>query len=153
MSPRNCFNILIHHSPYQSVYSVPVYGAGSNASTRASNASNANATNTATITQLQTFLSEFRVNEAFVYRDRLRANLLRKEYTLEVEMSHLIGWNEDLAARCRTAPGDLVPLVSTFDCLSHVQRLTATLYCTVRSRFAQPRPHNPVPQLRQSHAG
>lgn len=91
---------------------MPVYGAGSNASTRASNASNANSTNTATITQLQTFLSEFRVNEAFVYRDRLRANLLRKEYTLEVEMSHLIGWNEDLAARCRTEPSDLVPLVS-----------------------------------------
>lgn len=28
-------------------------------------------------------------------------------------MAHLIGWNEELAARCRTEPGDVVPLVSS----------------------------------------
>lgn len=54
------------------------------------------------------------MNESFLYRDRLRANLLRKEWTLEVEMGHLIGWDEELAARCRTEPGEVVPLVSLY---------------------------------------
>lgn len=99
----------------QSVYAVPVLGPGSNATGR-SNASgassHANATNTETIRHLQQFLQEFRDNETFVYRDRLRANLLRREFTLEVEMGHLIGWNQELAARCRTEPGEILPLVS-----------------------------------------
>lgn len=92
---------------------MPVLGAASSAGRSGfSSTSNANSTNTETIAKFQAFLSEFREQEAFLYRDRLRANLLRREWTLEVEMAHLIGWNEDLAARCRTEPGDVVPLVS-----------------------------------------
>ncbi|ORY76848.1 MCM-domain-containing protein [Leucosporidium creatinivorum] len=95
-----------------SVYSVPVLGPNSNATGRTGNSStsNANATNTHTIEQLYNFLTEFSDGESFLYRDRLRANLLKKEWTLEVEMGHLIGWNEELAARCRTEPGEVVPL-------------------------------------------
>lgn len=93
-------------------YAVPVLPPASNATGRsgASATSNTNSTNTATIANFQAFLSSFRVNESFLYRDRLRANLLRKEWTLEVEMGHLIGWDEELAARCRTEPGEVVPL-------------------------------------------
>ncbi|KAK4050951.1 minichromosome maintenance protein 5 [Microbotryomycetes sp. JL201] len=94
-----------------SVYSVPVLGPASNASNASGRGtSNANATNSETISQLQQFLQEYREGETFLYRDRLRANLLRREYTLEVEVAHLIGWNQELAARCRTEPGDIVPL-------------------------------------------
>ena len=95
---------------------MPVLGAASSAGGRSgfSSSSNANSTNTDTIAKLQAFLSEFREHEAFLYRDRLRANLLRKEWTLEVDITHLIGWNEELAARCRTEPGDVVPLVRCF---------------------------------------
>lgn len=77
-----------------------------------SNTSNTNATNTTTIAQFYSFLSSFRDNASFIYRDRLRANLLRKEWTLEVEMGHVIGWNEELAGRLRSEPGDVIPLVS-----------------------------------------
>lgn len=93
---------------------MPVLGPNSNATGRTgnSNASNANSTNTAVIESLYNFLTEFSDGGAFLYRDRLRANLLKKEWTLEVEMGHLIGWNEELAARCRTEPGEVVPLVS-----------------------------------------
>lgn len=86
----------------------------SNATGRTGNssASNANSTNTQTIESFYNFLTEFSDGESFLYRDRLRANLLKKEWTLEVEMGHLIGWNEELAARCRTEPGEVVPLVS-----------------------------------------
>lgn len=93
----------------QSVFSVPVYGQ-SDVSAR-SNASNSGALNTQTIAEFQQFVTEFRENESFVYRDRLRANCLRKEWTLEVEMGHLIGWREDLASRCRNEPGEVLPLV------------------------------------------
>ncbi|KAI5475627.1 hypothetical protein MNV49_001088 [Pseudohyphozyma bogoriensis] len=94
-----------------SVYAVPVLGpASQSARSGASTSSNTNATNTATIAKFQSFLASFRDNEAFVYRDRLRANLLRRENTLEVEISHLIGWDEELAARVRTEPGEVVPL-------------------------------------------
>lgn len=100
--------------PPQSLYSVPVYG--SDLSARSGSGSNGHVQNTQTIADFQQFINEFRENESFVYRDRLRANCLRKEWTLEVEMGHLIGWKEDLASRCRNEPGDVLPLVrSTFD--------------------------------------
>lgn len=109
----------------QSVYSVPVLGPASNASNR-SNASNANSTNHETIGLLSQFLSEFSDGDAFPYRDRLRANLLKKEWTLQVEMSDLIAWNEQLAARCRTEPGEIVPLVSAAACSPTRRRQNAS---------------------------
>ncbi|GAA5964585.1 hypothetical protein JCM3765_007632 [Sporobolomyces pararoseus] len=94
-----------------SVYSVPVYGGPLSNASGASNANgNPGALNTKTIADFQQFITEFREDEAFIYRDRLRANCLRKEWTLEVEMTHLIGWREDLASRCRSEPGEVVPL-------------------------------------------
>lgn len=83
---------------------------GSDLSAR-SNATNGQSANTQTIADFQQFVTEFRENESFIYRDRLRANCLRKEWTLEVEMGHLIGWREDLASRCRSEPGEVLPLV------------------------------------------
>ncbi|GAA5825438.1 hypothetical protein JCM11251_006983 [Rhodosporidiobolus azoricus] len=91
-----------------SVFSVPVYG--SDVSGRSANSNNAHAQNTQTIADFQQFVSEFRENDSFIYRDRLRANCLRKEWTLEVEMGHLIGWREDLASRCRNEPGEVLSL-------------------------------------------
>lgn len=97
------------------VYSVPVLPAASATSQRSGfSNSNVNLTNTATIAQLSAFLSNFRISESFIYRDRLRANLLRKEWTLEVEMADLIGWDEALASRCRSEPGEIIPLVRHF---------------------------------------
>lgn len=70
-----------------------------------------------TIARFTSFVQTFRIGESYVYRDRLRANVLRKEWTLEVDTSHVIGWDEDLAARLRSEPTDLIPLVrcSLFD--------------------------------------
>ncbi|GAA5881058.1 hypothetical protein JCM16303_004661 [Sporobolomyces ruberrimus] len=94
-----------------STYSVPVYGGPLSNASGASHANgNAGVLNTRTISDFQQFITEFREDEAFIYRDRLRANCLRKEWTLEVEMTHLIGWREDLASRCRSEPGEIIPL-------------------------------------------
>ena len=44
-------------------------------------------------------------------RDRLRSNLLAKQYVLEVDLDHLIAYNEELANRMRETPADIMPLV------------------------------------------
>lgn len=48
-----------------------------------------------------------------ISRDRLRANLLAKQYVLEVDLDHLIAFNEELANRIRETPSEIVPLVSS----------------------------------------
>lgn len=84
-----------------------------------------------------------------MYRDRLRANCLRKEWTLEVEMTHLIGWREDLASRCRSEPGEVVPLVSlcplSFAPDSYILTSLVSISTTVRSRAPQCREEPVVP--------
>lgn len=95
---------------------MPVY---SEASGRSNASGSGQVDNSKTISDLQQFVTEFREHDAFIYRDRLRANCLRKEWTLEVEMGHLIGWREDLASRCRNEPGEMLPLVS-LDCFERV---------------------------------
>lgn len=93
-----------------SVYSVPVLG--SEAGSNRTNQTEINPTNTIIIKSLEKFLQEFRIDESFKYRDNLRANLLRKEYTLEIEMGDLIGFDPTLADQIRAEPGDYIPLVS-----------------------------------------
>lgn len=63
-----------------------------------------------TIQSLQKFIQNFRIGDSFIYRDRLRTNLLAKVYALEVEMQHLIVYDEELAHSLTNAPGDLLPL-------------------------------------------
>jgi DNA replication licensing factor MCM5 len=46
-------------------------------------------------------------------RDRLRSNLLAKQYVLEVDLDHLIAYNEELANRIRETPAEIMPLVRT----------------------------------------
>ncbi|GAA5990009.1 hypothetical protein JCM11641_000583 [Rhodosporidiobolus odoratus] len=123
-----------------SVYSVPVYG--SDVSGR-SNATNSQALNTQTIADFQQFVNEFRENESFIYRDRLRANCLRKEWTLEVEMGHLIGWREDLASRCRSEPGEVLPLFEI--ALRNVAR--NVLFPTAASELERVERQKAVPEI------
>ena len=65
-----------------------------------------------TIRALFDFVQHYREGESFIYRDRLRANLLAKQFVLEVDLDHLIAFNEDLANRIRETPAEIVPLVS-----------------------------------------
>ena len=105
------------------MFSVPVY---SEASGRSNASGSGQVDNSKTISDLQQFVTEFREHDAFIYRDRLRANCLRKEWTLEVEMGHLIGWREDLASRCRNEPGEMLPLVSLFTASNGCMRGTCS---------------------------
>lgn len=59
---------------------------------------------------LNDFLLQFRVGGEFIYRDKLRANLLLKQHYLEVDLRHVALYNEELAHSIQDRPGDVLPL-------------------------------------------
>ncbi|GJJ09600.1 hypothetical protein Clacol_003823 [Clathrus columnatus] len=59
---------------------------------------------------LNDFLLQFRVGGEFIYRDKLRANLLLKQNYLEVDLRHIALYNEELAHSIQDRPGDVLPL-------------------------------------------
>ncbi|KAI9314724.1 MCM2/3/5 family-domain-containing protein [Dichotomocladium elegans] len=58
----------------------------------------------------QEFIQNFRIDNSFVYRDQLSEHLLLKQYYLEVDTTHLISFNTDLANRLIAEPAELLPL-------------------------------------------
>lgn len=46
-------------------------------------------------------------------RDQIRENVLLKQYYCDVDVGHLISFNEELAHRLVTEPAEIIPLVST----------------------------------------
>ncbi|CDH61414.1 dna replication licensing factor mcm5 [Lichtheimia corymbifera JMRC:FSU:9682] len=58
----------------------------------------------------QEFIQNFRIDNSFVYRDQLSEHLLLKQYYIEVDTSHLISFNTDLANRLAAEPAELLPL-------------------------------------------
>ena len=62
--------------------------------------------------QLREFILEFRLDNAFIYRDQIRENVLVKQYYCDVDIAHLISYNEELAHKLTTQPADFIPLVS-----------------------------------------
>ncbi|KAJ8596508.1 MCM-domain-containing protein [Rhizopogon salebrosus TDB-379] len=56
------------------------------------------------------FLLQYRVGGEFIYRDQLRANLLLKQYQLEVDLRHVGLYNDELAHAIQDRPADILPL-------------------------------------------
>ncbi|TCD70669.1 minichromosome maintenance protein 5 [Steccherinum ochraceum] len=56
------------------------------------------------------FLMQYRIAGEFVYRDKLRANLLLKQHQLEVDLRHIGLFNEELAHSIQERPGEILPL-------------------------------------------
>ncbi|KAH0547789.1 minichromosome maintenance protein 5 [Glutinoglossum americanum] len=63
--------------------------------------------------QLRDFILEFRLDNAFIYRDQIRENVLIKQYYCDVDIAHLISFNEELAHKLTTEPGEVIPLFET----------------------------------------
>ena len=63
--------------------------------------------------QLVNFILDFHIDNAFVYRDQIRENVLSKQYYCDVDIAHLIAYDEQLAHRLNNEPGDMIPLVRT----------------------------------------
>ncbi|EUC55895.1 DNA replication licensing factor mcm5 [Rhizoctonia solani AG-3 Rhs1AP] len=63
--------------------------------------------------RLKQFLTEFRVRNEFVYRDKLRENVALKLFYLEVDTQDLVLYSDDLASAIQEQPGDVIPLFET----------------------------------------
>ena len=69
--------------------------------------------NTEIMKSFKNFILEFRFDSHFLYRDQLRNALLVKNYSLTVDMEHLISYNEDLYKKLSDEPSDIIPLFET----------------------------------------
>ncbi len=45
------------------------------------------------------------------HSDQLRQNVLVKQYYCDIDIAHLISYNEELAHKLTTEPADIIPLV------------------------------------------
>lgn len=57
------------------------------------------------------FVQNFRLGAEYIYRDRLRSNLLVKQYVLEVQLEHVQMWSPHLAQALRETPAEILTLV------------------------------------------
>ena len=99
-------------------------------------------------TQLETFILDYRVDNHFVYRcvrylpfksvfeltkylirDQLRENALLKRYYCDVNISDLIGFNEELAHRLASEPAEIIPLVRKHLVDSLIEGASLTKMC------------------------
>ncbi|THC99426.1 hypothetical protein EYZ11_001064 [Aspergillus tanneri] len=71
-------------------------------------------------TRLREFVLEFQLDNAFVYRDQLRQNVLVKQYYCDIDIAHLISYNEELAHKLTTEPADIIPLLLLHSSASHI---------------------------------
>jgi DNA replication licensing factor MCM5 len=54
-------------------------------------------------------------------RDQLRQNVLVKQYYCDIDIAHLITYNEELAHKLTTEPAEIIPLVCPqYKCQSFV---------------------------------
>lgn len=58
----------------------------------------------------RSFILEFWLNNTFIYRDQLRENILVKNYSLTVDIAHIISFNEDLGQRISEEPSEILPI-------------------------------------------
>ncbi|KAH9911436.1 ATP dependent DNA helicase [Epithele typhae] len=56
------------------------------------------------------FLLQYRVGNDFIYRDKLRANLLLKQHQIEVDLRHVGLYNDEMAHAIQEQPGEILPL-------------------------------------------
>ncbi|WFD27527.1 DNA helicase [Malassezia nana] len=61
-------------------------------------------------TALFEFIQHFRLGAEYLYRDRLRSNLLVKQYVLEVQLEHVQMWSPALAQALRETPAEILTL-------------------------------------------
>ncbi|KAK4565751.1 minichromosome maintenance protein 5 [Recurvomyces mirabilis] len=69
--------------------------------------------------ELVDFILDFHLDNVFIYRwaehDQIRENVLSKQYYCDVDIAHLIAFNEHLAQRLNNEPADIIPIVAQFE--------------------------------------
>ncbi|TPX33365.1 hypothetical protein SmJEL517_g03728 [Synchytrium microbalum] len=54
------------------------------------------------------FIRTFRIDNEFLYRDMIRGSIMAKKYFIEVDLAHLMSYDEGLANDLKERPGDLL---------------------------------------------
>ena len=106
----------------QSIYTLSLFGEQDDRSFESSHRQ--------TTELLTKFILEFHVENVFLYRDQLRENVLSKQFYADVDVAHLIAFDEDLAGRLSNEPGEIIPLVRINNTIPH--------HCTYRTNRVMP---------------
>ena len=61
--------------------------------------------------QLVDFVMDFHLDNVFLYRDQIRENVLVKQYYCDIDIAHLISYDEELAHKLQQDPAEVLPLV------------------------------------------
>ncbi|KAF2675683.1 DNA replication licensing factor mcm5 [Lentithecium fluviatile CBS 122367] len=56
------------------------------------------------------FVMDFHLDNVFIYRDQIRENVLVKQYYCDIDIAHLISYDEELAHKLTQDPAELLPL-------------------------------------------
>ncbi|KAF2725150.1 putative cell division control protein nda4 [Polychaeton citri CBS 116435] len=59
--------------------------------------------------ELVDFVLDFHLENVFIYRDQIRENVLSKQYYCDIDIAHLIAYNEHLAHRLNNEPAEVIP--------------------------------------------
>ncbi|PPJ59400.1 hypothetical protein CBER1_06899 [Cercospora berteroae] len=86
----------------QSVYTLSLFGEEQSA--------NGDSTNKQIQKELVAFVLEFHLDGNYIYRDQIRENVLSKQYYCDIDIAHLIAFNEELANRLNNEPGEIIPI-------------------------------------------
>lgn len=85
----------------QSVYTLSLFGENSDG----------DQTNKQVQKELVAFILEFHLDGTYLYRDQIRENVLSKQYYCDIDIAHLIAFNEELANRLNNEPAEIIPIV------------------------------------------
>lgn len=88
----------------QSVYTLSLFGEDRSAN-------GGEQTNRQIQQELVDFVLEFHLDNVFIYRDQIRENVLSNQYYCDIDIAHLIAFNEGLAQRLNNEPAEIVPIV------------------------------------------
>ncbi|KAF1918938.1 MCM2/3/5 family-domain-containing protein [Ampelomyces quisqualis] len=56
------------------------------------------------------FVMEFTLDNVFIYRDQIRENVLVKQYYCDIDIAHVIVYNDELAQNLTQNPAEVIPL-------------------------------------------
>ncbi|CAK3839429.1 DNA replication licensing factor mcm5 [Lecanosticta acicola] len=86
----------------QSVYTLSLFGESA--------AADGEESNRQLRQKITKFVLEFHLDSIYIYRDQIRENVLSKQYYCDIDIAHLIAFDEELADRLNNEPADIIPI-------------------------------------------
>ncbi|KAF2798842.1 MCM-domain-containing protein [Melanomma pulvis-pyrius CBS 109.77] len=87
------------------------------------------------------FVMDFHLDNIFIYRDQIRENVLVKQYYCDIDIAHLISYDEELAHKLTQDPAEIIPLFES-----------ALKICTQRIVYPSQKSYKPPPHQLLLHS-